>query len=220
MLLSGDGHFGRKARSLRIVPPHNPLKFGEFIDHFGAQIGLGHLCGLLGQISIRANARRNFTRQGGDAGDPLLLASQLIVKRHIAQRVEPRLHARFRDTQVVLPKEFRICQTGRQHAGIARKDRRAIIFRLGVGHGDIALDPVGLWIADREEFLVLAHRGLEHFGGQVQIGVVNLAHQHDRPFNQPRDFGQKALILDHFQPVGESLRCGIRPDVIRPRGGV
>jgi hypothetical protein len=81
-----------------------------------------------------------------------------------------------------------------------------------------SIRPVG--VAHREEFLVLAHRGLQHLGRQVQEVRANLAHQHDGPFDQPRDLGQQALVLDHLQPQAKALVGGVRQIASAARLGV
>ena len=62
---------------------------------------------------------------------------------------------------------------------------------------------------------MLLHRGLQHFRRQAQKRLVDLAHQHNRPFDQPCNLGQQALILDHFKAVCKGLICRLGPD--RPR---
>ena len=85
---------------------------------------------------------------------------------------------------------------------------------------DEALDPPGLCIAAGEEFLMLLHRGLQHLGRQAKEVLADLAHQHDRPFDKPRDLGQKAPVLHHLQPGGEGRICGVVPDMLGPFLGV
>ena len=64
------------------------------------------------------------------------------------------------------------------------------------------------------------HRGFQHLGRQVQKRLIDLAHQHDGPFDKTGNLGQKAFVFDHVQPLGESLIGGIGPDVFCPLGGV
>ena len=214
MLLRGGGDLVREARGRSVIAPHKPLKFREFIDHFGRQIGFGHPRGLFGQRRIRADHRRDFPRQRGDAVDAFALAAQLVVEGHVVQAVLPFAHARLGDALVVFPEEPRIRQTRCQHLLVARQDRRAIVAGFAVGHGDELLDPARLGIADREELLVFLHRGLQHLRRQAQEFRANVAHQDDRPFDQARDLGQKALVLDHLKAGGERHVGGVLPDVI------
>ena len=46
VLGNGIGDFNRLARLQRIIPPHNALQFGEFVDHLRDEIGLTKVCGL------------------------------------------------------------------------------------------------------------------------------------------------------------------------------
>ena len=61
---------------------------------------------------------------------------------------------------------------------------------------------------------MLAHRGLQHLGRQVEEVRADVAHQHHGPFDQTRDLGQQALVLDHLQTLREGLVVGLDPDVI------
>ena len=63
-----------------------------------------------------------------------------------------------------------------------------------------------------EAFLIGADGGADHFGRQVEERRLELAHQHDRPFNEPCDFLEQALVLDERQPLGESKVLGVGED--------
>ena len=65
-------------------------------------------------------------------------------------------------------------------------------------------------VAQHEALLVGADGGADHFGRNVEERAVELAHQHDRPFDQPGDFVEQPLVLDQFEAVGErqALRVG------------
>jgi hypothetical protein len=80
---------------------------------------------------------------------------------------------------------------------------------------NFSMRPV-LRVPDREELLMFLHRGLQHLGRQVEEIGADLAHQHDRPFDQPCDFCKKALVLDNLEPLCERHVVGLDPDVIRP----
>ncbi len=77
-----------------------------------------------------------------------------------------------------------------------------------------------LGLRTEKNFWCSLMRGLQHLGRQAQKGRVDRAHQHHGPFDQARDLGQKARVLDHFQPVGEGLIGGLGPDRIGALGGV
>ena len=67
-------------------------------------------------------------------------------------------------------------------------------------------------IAQHEAFLVGADGGADHFGRQVEERRLEFAHQHDRPFDQARDFLEQALVLDQRQPLREGEVLGIGED--------
>ena len=56
------------------------------------------------------------------------------------------------------------------------------------------------------------HRCLQHFGGQLQEIVANLAHQHDRPFDEARNLGQQARVFYNRQTAGKGGICRVVPD--------
>ena len=91
---------------------------------------------------------------------------------------------------------------------------------LVVGNRDEGLDPAVLRIAHRKELLMLLHRGLQHLGRQAQEILADAAHQHHRPFHQPRHFGQQALVLDHLKPRRKSGIGGVGPDMILALGAI
>ncbi len=63
---------------------------------------------------------------------------------------------------------------------------------------------------------MVAHRRLQHLGRQLQKIIGDFAHQHDRPFHQPRHFGQQPLVLDDLKPLGKGLIGGVIPDCFGP----
>ena len=218
MVLGGGGDGVGFAGGFGIVAAHKPLKFGEFIDHFGRQIGLGETCGRAGLISIGPDHRGELSGQCLHARDQLGLCAQLIVEGHIGQTVHPCLHPglRLRDAQIVFPEEFSVRQTCREHFFIARKNGRAIVGGGAIGNGDKAFDAARLGVAHREELLVLFHGGLQHLGRQTKEILANLPHQHDGIFYQPCDLCQKPRILDDLKPVGKGHIGRVVPDRIAP----
>ena len=216
MLLCSSSDGVRQPCLFRVVTAHKPLKFREFIDHLGGQISLRHTSGLGHFIGISPNNRRDLACECDDTVNPLFLAAQLVVERHVRQAIKPRVHARFCHPQIVLPEEFRIRQTCKQHLLIALQNRRPMIRRHRVRHSHKALDLARLGVADGEEFLVLFHRGFQHLGRQPVKRRIDLTDQHNRPFDQPCNLTQQALILDHLKPQREGLVCGIIPDHFGP----
>ena len=89
-----------------------------------------------------------------------------------------------------------------------------------IGNSDKALDPPGFRVADREELLVLTHRGLQHFRRQAQKRLADLAHQHHGPFDQPGHLGQKPGIRHNLQPLGKGLILRVMPDCGLTLGGI
>ena len=217
MFLAGGGDLGRKPGRGGIIPPHQPLQLGKLAHHLALQIGLGHPRRLGRKVGRGPHQRRDLACQRRDPRHPVGLAPEPVVKGH---RRKPRahpLHAPLADrAQVVLPEEPRIRQPRRQHLAIAGKDRRTLVGRLDIGHGDEPLDPPRARIADREELLMLPHRGLQHLGRQSQELRPDGPHQHHRPFHQPRHLGQKPRILDQLQPLRKGQRLRIGPDMRGP----
>ena len=220
MLFCGSGHFGWHTGLFGVVAAHQPLQFGELVDHLGRKVGLGPAGGLLGQIWVGAHGGGDLAGQCCDTVDPFGLRPQLVMERHLAQRVQPLLAAGLGHAQVVLPEELGIGQPCGQHLLVARQNGRAVIGGFAVGDGDEPLDAARLGVLHRKEFLMLAHTGLQHLWRQVQILGPDLAHQHHGPFDQPCDLGQQAAILDHFQPGGKRLVGGVLPDRLGPFGSV
>ena len=67
-------------------------------------------------------------------------------------------------------------------------------------------------LAQHEAFLIGADGGADHFGRQVEERRLELAHQHDRPFDQARDFLEQAFVLDERQPLSEGEVLGVGED--------
>ena len=85
---------------------------------------------------------------------------------------------------------------------------------------DELVDQLGVRrVAQHEAFLVVADGGADHLFAGCAETCVERAHQHHRPFDQAGDFGQKAVVLDQFEPLreGELLRLG-EDDVAPPLG--
>ena len=220
MLGAGRRHLGRQARGLGVVFPHDPLQLGEFVDHLGGEVGLADPRGFRRKVGSRADKGRDLARQRLDPGDAVALAAKLVVEGDVRKRrrhpLEPlRLHR----AQVVLPEEPRVRQPRAQHLAVARKDQRAVVRRLDVGDGHELLDPARPGVPDREELLMLLHRGAQHLGRQAKEGRVDVAHEHDGPFHEPRDLGQKARVLDKLQPLREGPLPGVVQDVLGPLFG-
>ena len=66
-------------------------------------------------------------------------------------------------------------------------------------------------IAQHEAFLVLADGEADHLGRDLEERLVERAHQHDRPFDQPGDLLQQPGVLDQLAALreGEVLGLGL-----------
>ena len=89
--------------------------------------------------------------------------------------------------------------------------RRPVDGRLKAGHDG---GRVGRrWrLPQHEAFLIGADGGADDFGRQVEERRLELAHQHDRPFDQARDFLKQAFVLDERQPLSEGEVFGVGED--------
>ena len=187
------------------------MQFGELADHLRLQVGLGDPRGLGRQIGGGADQGRDLARERLDAGDAVGLRPELVVEGDMREPCRHAFHADLGNgAQVVLPEEFGVGQPGREHLRVAGKDGRAVVRGLAVGDGDEGFDPPGRRVADGKELLVFAHRGLQDLRRQVEEGLVDPPDQHHRPFDQPRDLGQEALVLDQLQPGREGGVAGRR----------
>ena len=74
-------------------------------------------------------------------------------------------------------------------------------------------------MAQHETFLVGPDGRADHLRGDFQKALVERAHQHHRPFHQPGDLFEQALVLDQFEPLreGEVLRV-VQDDVLAAIG--
>ena len=78
--------------------------------------------------------------------------------------------------------------------------------RLKAGHDG------GRRLTEHKALLVGADGGADHFGRQIEERRLEFAHQHDRPFDQPRDFLEKTLVLDQGEPLSEGEVAGVGED--------
>ena len=80
-----------------------------------------------------------------------------------------------------------------------------------------AVSPDG---ARHKTLLVGADGQPDDFGRDCQEILLELAHQHDRPFDQARHLLQQALVLDQLEPVGEGEVLGVGEDDLLAAVGV
>ena len=238
MLLDRRAHAGMLALQLRVAPAHQALNFREFADHLRHQVGLRQRRGARRKIGVGADDRRQLARQRPDARDAFSLSPKLFVKddiemrelghalverllkieREAFRRVGVILHIRQR-AAIRLPEIQRVRQARADDAAVAGDDGLAAV---ACGHVRCEQEFVGelsIAVAQNEAFLVGADRRADHLRRRVEKALVEIAHQHDRPFNQAGHFFKQALILDQFEilRMGEIARVG-RDDVLAPVG--
>ena len=93
-------------------------------------------------------------------------------------------------------------------AAIAAPPSRAIRFETRMKR--LASWPSGP--LQHEAFLVGADGGAHDLGRNVEIVLLEFAHQHDRPFDEAGDLLEQALVLDERQPLGEGEGLGVLED--------
>ena len=75
-------------------------------------------------------------------------------------------------------------------------------------------------LSQHKAFLVGADGGADRLAGDVEEALLEGAHQHDRPFDQPRDLLQQPLILDQLEPGREGEVPGVGQDDLLAAVGV
>ena len=214
MVAGGIGDLGGLAGGKGVIAPHHALKLGKLAHHRRAQVELGDACRALGRGRVGPDHRRDPRRERRDPPHPVGLRAEQVVECHRPEPLGPLRHPGLCDAQVLFPEEAGIRQPRRQHAGVAGKDRRAAVLGLDIGDGDEMGDPPRC-VAGREELLMLAHRGLEHLGRQVEEFGRDRPHEDDGPFDEPRHLGQKCGIGHDRKAAGKGHRLGVRRDLAR-----
>ena len=69
-------------------------------------------------------------------------------------------------------------------------------------------------VAEREELLVLAHRGLQHLGRQVEEARLDAAEERHRPFGEAGVLGEEAGVVDELEAGGEGELGGVVGDAV------
>ena len=128
---------------------------------------------------------------GDEVRDEDELVGELAAAFRVMAGLEPAIHAVPRRGSVRL-----------------RALRRPVDGRLKAGHDGRERGR----FPQHEAFLIGADGGADHFGRQVEERRLEFAHQHDRPFDQPRDFLEQAFVLDQRQPLGEGEILGVGED--------
>ena len=220
VLGGGGGDGGRLPCPLGVVAAHGALELGELVDHLAGEVGLGELRRPFGEVGVGADGGGELAGQRGDAGDALALGAELAVEGDVVELGEHRVE---RGAEVVPPEELGVGEAGGQDAGVAGEDGGAVVGGLAVGDDEVAGDAAGSRVAEREELLVLAHRGLEHLGRQVEEAGLDAADERHRPFGEAGVLGEEALVVDELEAGGEGELDGVvvdPPDPARQsRGG-
>ncbi len=189
------------------------MQLGKFADHLGQQIGLAELRRALGLGDIGADDRRKMARQRNDARDALGLGAELLVEHDVLELRQPVFQPRL---QIGLVEELRIRQPRADHALVAGDDRLAAVGRLDVRDQNEFVGELRRFrIAHHKAFLVVADGGADDLFGDGEERLVERAHQHHRPFDQARDLGQQALVLDQFEALREGQGLGVGQDHLR-----
>ena len=192
-----------------VVAAHQALQLGEFADHLGQR---DRPCRAAPRARPWPRRRRPAARDAPASATMRAMRSAWVPsfswntmcsnfgRRSSSLRL-----------QIGLVEELRVRQPRADDALVAGDDRRAAVARLDVGDEDELVGELrGLRIAHHEAFLVVADGGADDLLGDREERLVERAHQHHRPFDQPRDLGQQALVLDQLVALreGEGLRVG------------
>ena len=215
MILARRRDAGVLALRARIVAAHQPLQLGELAHHLGDEIGLAQRRRALDKKRVGADHRRKLFRQRSDALHALALRAELFVKDDL---IELRQTIFKPQLEISLVEELRVTEPCRDDALIARDDRRAAIRRLDVGDQNEAVGQFAL-APQHKTFLVHTDRRADHFRRDRKEALVEFPHQHDGPFDEPRDFFEQRRVLHKLQPLreGEVFRV-MQNDVAPPRG--
>ena len=199
---------------LRVVAPHQPLKFGEFIDHFGRQIGLGQTRGLLAIVGSAPDRGRN-SRASGHAVINSAWVPSLLWKVTFSA-LEPVCHARLGDAQSRFPRRTLHPPNARTAPFGCPPESWRPDLRCRGWRRYKAFDPPVFGLRTEKNFLVLFHRGLQNLGRQAKEVIRDLAHQHHRPFDQALRLRPKALRLRPLQARGKGLLVASCQIVVGP----
>ena len=108
-----------------------------------------------------------------------------------------------------LPEVAGVGEAGAHDARVAGGDRLAAVAGDEVRDDHEAVGEIAGRVPEDEAFLIGADGRADDFGGNVEEARLELAHQHDRPFDEPRDLLEQALVLDELEPLGEGEAAGV-----------
>ena len=116
-------------------------------------------------------------------------------------------------------KNCRIRQPRAHHFAVTGRNRRAAVAGLDIRHQDKPVRELfraGMF--QNETFWLARIVARMTSGGISKKFRLELAHEHDGPFHEARDFVQQAFVLDEFEPLSERQGPGIvENDVAPPR---
>ena len=128
--------------------------------------------------------------------------------------VELRRHVVEGGAEVVLPEELGVGEAGGEDAGVAGEDGGAVVGGVAVGDEEVGGDAAGGGVAQREELLVGAHRGLQDLGGEVEEAGLDAAEERHRPFGEAGVLGEEAGVVDELEAGGEGELGGVVGDAV------
>ena len=147
-------------------PADDALQIGELLHHFGGQVALGKQRRALG-VGVAAQ----FLHQRDNPLGLLEIRTELGLERDVRQIFDA---VRELLLLIDVPEEARVVEARLEHSLIAVLDQA-----LGIAAVFITATKCGASLPgaafDREIFLVMPHHRGQHFGGQFQIGRIEIA---------------------------------------------
>ncbi len=99
--------------------------------------------------------------------------------------------------EILLPEEFGVAQSRRDHLLIARDDLLAAVLGPEVRHQKkLARELLGARLAQRKALLVRLHRGDQALRRYLEEGLVERAHEYDRPFGEAGVLRKQPFVFD------------------------
>ena len=141
-----------------VIAAHDALQFGEFTDHAGDEIGLCQPCSAFGLIGACAFDDTLLDQPACELCHALDLVgdgAQFLMEGNLRQFLRLLVE---RNLQVLLPEEFGIAQSCREHLFIARNNRRAAIVGDDIGGADKGIGEFPRFVMADEIFLVHPRR--------------------------------------------------------------
>ena len=168
---------------------------------------------------VGADLRGDLPRELLDPLDPLALRAELLVEDD-AERLElgEALVERLCGLVLVVgqvvevghPEVAGVGQARAHHARVAGRDRRAAVAGDQVGDEDEAVGELAVARPSSTKHFWLARMVARiDLGRNVEKVLLELAHQHDRPFDQARDLVEQPLVLDQLRALARRRGLGV-----------